>query len=111
MADDTVLAEALTKAGYDGPDLIQKSNAPDIKTNLRQATAEAKAAGICGVPSYRVFKQDSSGDWNHVGGIIWGQDEINVVEDLIAGWDDERSTEVAEPRKATFESAKTISRL
>jgi 2-hydroxychromene-2-carboxylate isomerase len=100
MADDAILAEVLDKAGYNGQDLVKKASAPDVKARLRELTAEAKDAGVCGVPSYRVFKQSSSGGgWENVGGIVWGQDETNVVEDLIAGWDNEHPRLIAEPVK------------
>jgi 2-hydroxychromene-2-carboxylate isomerase len=94
-----VLADVLTRAGYDGKDLVRKANAPEIKAKLRELTAEAKETGICGVPTYRVMREDGNGNWKNVGGLIWGQDETNVVEDLIAGWDPERSDVLAEPRK------------
>lgn len=111
VADDAVLADVLNKAGFNGAELIKKANTQEIKTQLREATAEAKAVGICGVPSYRVFREDGNGGWKNVGGIVWGQDETNVVEDLIAGWDDETSTELAEPRKARFETKKVGAKL
>lgn len=98
MSDEGVLASVLDKAGYNGAGLIAKANAPDIKTKLRENTAAAKAAGICGVPTYRVLRQDEGGQWEARGGLIWGQDETNVVEDLIAGWDPDTSSEVAEPQ-------------
>ncbi|KAH8726424.1 DSBA-like thioredoxin domain-containing protein [Phaeosphaeriaceae sp. PMI808] len=101
VADETVLSGVLTKAGYNASDLIAKSNAPAIKTKLRELTAEAKELGICGVPTYRVLRQSNDGAWNLVGGIVWGQDELNVVEDLIAGWDPESSA-IAEPRKTDY---------
>jgi 2-hydroxychromene-2-carboxylate isomerase len=94
-----VLADVLTKGGYDGPALIKKANSPEIKAKLREYTAEAKEMGICGVPTYRVLREDGNGAWKSVGGLVWGQDETNVVEDLIAGWDPETSDAVAEPRK------------
>jgi 2-hydroxychromene-2-carboxylate isomerase len=111
VADDAVLSDVLTKAAYNGPELIKQANTPEIKTKLREATAEAKAAGTCGVPSYRVFRESGNGAWTNVGGIVWGQDEINVVEDLIAGWDDQKSTAVAEPRKAQYGAARSGARL
>jgi 2-hydroxychromene-2-carboxylate isomerase len=94
-----VLAEVLSAAGYNGKELIAKANAPEIKAKLRELTAEAKERGICGVPTYRVLKEDGQGNWKNVGGLVWGQDETNVVEDLIAGWDPESSAALAEPRK------------
>jgi len=62
-------------------------------------TAEAKDLGLCGVPTYRVLRQTDGGEWKAVGGLVWGQDEINVVEDVIAGWNPESSSEVAEVAK------------
>jgi 2-hydroxychromene-2-carboxylate isomerase len=99
VSDEGVLAEVLSTAGYNGKELITKANAPEIKSKLRKLTAEAKEIGICGVPTYRVFKEDGQNNWKNVGGLVWGQDETNVVEDLIAGWDPERSDVLAEPRK------------
>jgi 2-hydroxychromene-2-carboxylate isomerase len=89
----------LDKAGYDGTDLLAKANAPAIRNKLRENTAAAKATGICGVPTYRVLHEDRSGQWRACGGLVWGQDETNIVEDLIAGWDPAQSTQLAEPQK------------
>ena len=35
-------------------------------------------AGLCGVPSYQV----------NDGSVIWGQDRLNIVADLLCGWED-----------------------
>ncbi|KAF1963717.1 thioredoxin-like protein [Byssothecium circinans] len=91
VADDAVLTAVLDDAGRNGASLLRQANAPEIKAKLRELTAEAKSAGICGVPSYRVFR-----DGGLVGGVVWGQDEMNVVEDLVAGWDAEASGARAE---------------
>lgn len=101
----------MKKGGFDGDELLRKANAPEIKQKLRDLTAEAKQLGICGVPSYRTFRQTSNQDWEHVGGIIWGQDETNVVEDLVAGWNIEDTSALAEPRKTKVENQKKGSRL
>jgi len=105
MSDDTVLTHVLDQAGYNGAELVRAANAPEIKSKLRDATAEAKTLGLCGVPSYRVLRQNDAGEWVLQGGMVWGQDETNVVEDLVAGWDAENSTDIAEPRKAASASA------
>lgn len=99
VSDEGVLAHVLTKGGFDGPALVKMANAPEIKEKLRANTAEAKELGICGVPTYRVLRQYGTDEWRHVGGLVWGQDETNVVEDLVAGWDPETYDGVAEPRK------------
>lgn len=105
VSEEAVLQQVLNEAGLDGAKLIEQANSADIKAKLRAATAEAKSLGICGVPTYRVLRQNQQGKFEHVGGIVWGQDETNVVEDLIVGWDAEHSTQLAEPRKASFPSA------
>ncbi|KAH7402377.1 thioredoxin-like protein [Phaeosphaeria sp. MPI-PUGE-AT-0046c] len=106
VSDESVLADVLTKGGYDGPALVKMANAPEIKAKLRANTAEAKEMGICGVPTYRVLRQHGTDEWKPLGGLIWGQDETNVVEDLIAGWVPETSDAVAEPRKGEKVSAR-----
>jgi 2-hydroxychromene-2-carboxylate isomerase len=99
VSDDAVLRAVLDQGGFNGADLITRANEPVVKAKLRALTAEAKDSGLCGVPTYRVLRQSNDGDWKAVGGLVWGQDEINVVEDLIAGWDPESSGEVAEVAK------------
>jgi 2-hydroxychromene-2-carboxylate isomerase len=111
VSDEGVLADVLTKGGFDGAELVRKANAPEAKAKLRELTAEAKELGICGVPTYRVLREDGVGSWKPVGGLIWGQDETNVVEDLIAGWDPENSDDVAEPRKGSQDTDKPTARL
>jgi hypothetical protein len=41
----------------------------------------------------------ASQSWKANGGVVWGQDEMNVVLDLIAGWDEETSQVVADVGK------------
>ncbi|KAF2746874.1 thioredoxin-like protein [Sporormia fimetaria CBS 119925] len=104
VSKDSVLSDVLTEAGYSGPELLQRANSAEIKAKLREATAEAKAVGICGVPSYRVFHESSNDTMQNVGGIVWGQDQTDVLEDLIAGWDDTDKSDarVAKPRNVEF---------
>ncbi|KAK5095811.1 hypothetical protein LTS08_007947 [Lithohypha guttulata] len=110
-SDETVLSQVLDQGGYNGNELIARANSAEFKAKLRAATIEAKALGICGVPTYRVLRQSDSGDWVHDGNIVWGQDETNVVEDLIAGWDAEASNDLAEAHKARFEADRMSARL
>jgi len=94
MSDEKVLAETLTAAGFNASDLLARASVQGVKDTLRANTQEAKDAGICGVPSYRVSHKTSEG-WRVNGGIIWGQDESNVVKDLIAGWNAEKDSSPA----------------
>ncbi|CAA9959086.1 DSBA multi-domain protein [Pyrenophora teres f. maculata] len=103
VSDDAVLCSVLDQAGYNGTELIARANGAEPKAKLRALTAEAKHVGLCGVPTYQVFRKTGGGEWQAVGGVVWGQDEINVVEDLIAGWDPERDGDIAEVGKARYE--------
>lgn len=102
MSSETTLRKVLDDAGFNGANLLQRANSTEVKNQLRENTAEAKRLGLCGVPSYRVLRQNSNGDgeWIEQGGIVWGQDETNVAEDLIAGWDAEASRDLATPMNA-----------
>lgn len=90
----------LTAAGFNGADLVTRANGAGPKAALREFTAQAKELGICGVPTYRVLRKGAGGEWAAVGGLVWGQDEAGVLEDLIAGWDGGEVAEggVARPR-------------
>lgn len=82
----------LKKAGFDAAELIRKASAKEVKDQLRGNTEEAKKLGLCGVPTYRVLGEDGKVR----GGLVWGQDELGVVQDLIAGWREENTSEVAD---------------
>ncbi|KAK5113695.1 hypothetical protein LTR62_003322 [Meristemomyces frigidus] len=90
MSSDDVLQQVITAAGFDGRAILSLANSDRYKKALRSLTQEAKQIGLCGVPSYRVFTRSSSDDgpWIQVGDLVWGQDELAVVEDLIAGGSD-----------------------
>ncbi|EMD92940.1 hypothetical protein COCC4DRAFT_169992 [Bipolaris maydis ATCC 48331] len=104
VADEAVLQSVLDEAGFNGSDLIARANSPAVKEKLRALTAEAKELGLCGAPTYRVLRRQQDGEFKPVGGLVWGQDEISVVEDLIAGWSPEESNgQVAEVGKVMYE--------
>lgn len=90
MSSDEVLKRVITEAGYDGDDILKRANGAEPKAELRARTKEAKDNGLCGVPTYRVFRRkagEGEDAWKLFGDLVWGQDELPVVEDLIAGWD------------------------
>ena len=90
MSSDDVLHAVIAEAGYDAESILNKANSQEIKQELRARTKEAKDTGLCGVPSYRIFRRkmgQGEEDWRLVSDIVWGQDESVVVEDLISGWD------------------------
>lgn len=95
MGSDDVLSKVIAEAGCDAQGILSRANEPKYKNELRARTKEAKEQGLCGVPSYRVFRKGVQEEaWKQVGDIVWGQDELAVVEDLIAGWDDKSGAAV-----------------
>lgn len=98
MSNDNVLSSVVAEAGYNATDILQKANSPVIKKELRSRTVEAKEKGLCGVPSYRVFRRKlgSADEWSLAGDMVWGQDDAAVVEDMICGSDGEGVATVEE---------------
>lgn len=89
MADDQVLKQVIDEAGMNSEDVLRRANTQECKADLRARTGEAKKIGLCGVPSYRVFRRrvgEGEQGWKLASDIVWGQDLITDVEDYIAGW-------------------------
>jgi len=103
MSKDDVLKQVITEAGYDGDNIIAQANSPEVKADLRARTKDAKDASICGVPTYRVFRRKiGDSNWKQHGDLVWGQDELATVEDLIAGWDGSRVAEIRGNARSKF---------
>lgn len=82
VADPGVLAVALRRAGLDGGALVERAQSdPGAKTALRANTEAALRRGIVGAPSFVVSAPDGS-----TVATLWGNDRLNVVADLLAGW-------------------------
>ena len=100
MSSDEILHQVIAEAGYNATEILTRANEKICKDELRARTREAKEIGLCGVPSYRVFRRkierEREEDWAQVGDIVWGQDESVVVEDLIAGWKGQGNAKVEE---------------
>jgi len=76
IGDQTVLEEVLRSAGFDTEKLIKAADAQPVKDQLRANTERLFRVGGCGAPSFQVDDGD----------IIWGQDRLDVVMDLLCGW-------------------------
>ncbi|KIC16381.1 2-hydroxychromene-2-carboxylate isomerase [Leisingera sp. ANG-DT] len=73
IADETVLQRCLSTAGLDRS-LMQRAQAPDIKSALRTKTDEAIAAGIFGAPSFTSGAE-----------LFWGDDRLEQALEHAAG--------------------------
>jgi 2-hydroxychromene-2-carboxylate isomerase len=70
LEDDGVLAAVLAAQHLPG-DWLAATRDPAIKQLLADETAAARAAGVFGVPSFRVGDE-----------LIWGQDRLDLVAEL-----------------------------
>jgi 2-hydroxychromene-2-carboxylate isomerase len=70
------VAEAASRAGLDGAALVREAQTPEAKQRLREATEEAVANGVFGVPTVLVD-----------GEIFWGTDGLELVEQFLRGED------------------------
>ena len=68
LTDDAVLADIARDCGLDGAALLARAGEADVKQRLLDATSAAVAAGIFGVPTYRID-----------GEIFWGTDRIDAL--------------------------------
>lgn len=73
IADEPVLQHCLSNAGLDRS-LMQRAQAPDIKSALRAKTDEAIAAGIFGAPSFTSGAE-----------LFWGDDRLEQALEHAAG--------------------------
>ncbi|CAG8495879.1 3223_t:CDS:2 [Paraglomus occultum] len=73
-----ILASVLNEAGFDGEALIQatQANVNNVKNKLQENYELAIESGVCGVPAFQVDQ----------GELVWGNDRIDVVQDLLSGW-------------------------
>ncbi len=78
LADEAVLRRLAEDAGVD-PGLVEATKAPAAKQALIDATAEAQAAGVFGVPTCVV--RDPAGPV-----AFWGQDRLDLVAAALRGW-------------------------
>ncbi|RKO87640.1 thioredoxin-like protein [Blyttiomyces helicus] len=81
ISDPATLAQTLTSAGFPGADLVRCANEEAPKLALKANNDRALAAGLCGVPAFQVDG----------GAPVWGQDRLDVVLDLLHGWEDPAS--------------------
>jgi 2-hydroxychromene-2-carboxylate isomerase len=76
LGDPEVLKTVLDEAGFDGAALILATQDPAIKQLLKDSTAAAVEAGVCGAPCFLV-----DGTW-----LFWGQDRLDMVDAALRGW-------------------------
>ena len=74
ISKSDVLAKLCQEAGGDSS-LLDRISEPEINSTLREVTAYAVEAGVCGAPCYRVGEM-----------VFWGQDRLELAERALAGW-------------------------
>jgi 2-hydroxychromene-2-carboxylate isomerase len=69
-----VVAAVATKAGFEGPTLVDQAGLPESKERLREQTKEAIALGAFGVPTFLV-------DQN----LFFGVDSLPLLDRFLGG--------------------------
>ena len=74
IGQPAVVRAVLDGLGLDGAGLLEATQDPAVKARLQENTAQARAAGACGVPTVVVG-----------GVLLWGQDQLPLLEAMLAG--------------------------
>ncbi len=92
ISDRAELSAVLSAAGVDGPAVLARIDAPEVKDELRRRTEEALEAGVFGVPTFEVD-----------GEIYWGVDRLPMVERALGRTVDEPRPEPVHPVAVYFD--------
>jgi len=76
IGDEGVVRRILKEYGLSVDQVMEMCGSPAIKTRLLECNQQAVREGCCGVPTFQVDD----------GPLIWGQDRLAVVQDLLQGW-------------------------
>ena len=97
ITQDAVIAGALRGAGVSDADISAAlAGADDKKHELRARTDEAIGLGIFGAPGWVVRGRRRDGDDRPI--LLWGQDRMDWVMAVLAGWDPDRDPPPGGPR-------------
>jgi 2-hydroxychromene-2-carboxylate isomerase len=75
LEDDATLRGLLADAGLPA-EWVERTQEPAVKAALAERTAQAKAAGVFGVPTWIVDEKY----------LFWGQDRLELVMRALGGW-------------------------
>lgn len=70
LMDEATLARLADEAGLDGAGLLAAAHTPAVKQALTNATAQAVADGVFGVPTFRIADDEE---------LFWGADRIDAL--------------------------------
>lgn len=72
MDDPEVFVSVMTEAGFDGSDILARTQDPDIKAGLVANTEAAVARGVFGIPTFFVGDE-----------MFFGKDRLDQVEEAL----------------------------
>jgi 2-hydroxychromene-2-carboxylate isomerase len=79
ISDNAELAEILKAEGFDAESMLERTQQPEAKQKLIDATSEAVERGVFGAPTFII--KHPEGDV-----LLWGQDRLGLVEKVLGGW-------------------------
>ncbi|KAI6656530.1 hypothetical protein LOD99_1326 [Oopsacas minuta] len=78
ISKQEIVSDLVEEAGLNSSNILTSAQTDSVKSQLRANNERAVACGAFGVPTFQVDN----------GRIVWGQDRLNIVEDLLCGWTD-----------------------
>jgi len=73
IADESILVELLTSAGFDGEDVVAASKGAEFAEARHSNSQDAIALDVIGAPSY-VYEEE----------VFWGQDRVDYLDSMIS---------------------------
>lgn len=73
MSDPEIYKKAMSSSGFNGSDLLEKSQIQDVKDRLMENTKQAVEKGAFGTPTF--FVQDQ---------IFYGKERLHQIEKLLS---------------------------
>ena len=73
MDDPEVFATAMTNLGFDGQEILEKTQNPEVKAKLAENTAAAVERGCFGIPTFYIGNE-----------MFFGKERLGQIEDLLS---------------------------
>ncbi|MEM6913385.1 MAG: DsbA family protein, partial [Pseudomonadota bacterium] len=73
MHEPEVFSQAMTDAGFDGEDLLGRTQDPDIKARLVENTSKAVDRGVFGIPTFFISDE-----------MFFGKERLGQMEEFLS---------------------------
>lgn len=78
IGNEKILFDALSAHGFKARDLLESTQQPSVKAQLREHTEQAQKQGVFGVPTFEIRRPDADPI------LLWGQDRISMLYEALS---------------------------